>query len=71
MDPPGWDLDQEEAEGGTARAGPSDYGAKGQGQGQGHGGTGEPRLWAEQANLNHKRVMHVVEGAELTAGPSG
>lgn len=33
--------------------------------------SGEPRLRAEQANLNHKRVMHVVEGAELTAGPSG
>jgi hypothetical protein len=68
VDPPGWDVPAHGE--GMGRDGDLEA-QEAQGMSMGQTSTGEPRLWAEQANLNHKRVMHVVEGAELTAGPSG
>ncbi|WVO14546.1 hypothetical protein L204_102181 [Cryptococcus depauperatus] len=31
----------------------------------------QPRLRVQQGNLNHRKLMHVVEGGELRAGPNG
>ncbi|RSH85661.1 hypothetical protein EHS25_003801 [Saitozyma podzolica] len=31
----------------------------------------QPRLRVQQGNLNHRKFMHVIEGGELRAGPSG
>ncbi|WVR03474.1 hypothetical protein IAU60_000465 [Kwoniella sp. DSM 27419] len=31
----------------------------------------QPRLRVQQGNLNHRKLMHVIEGGELRAGPSG
>jgi len=31
----------------------------------------EPSLRSQQGNLNHRKFMHVIEGGELKAGPSG
>ncbi|WVQ79999.1 hypothetical protein IAT38_002100 [Cryptococcus sp. DSM 104549] len=31
----------------------------------------QPRLRAQQGNLNHRKLMHVIEGGELRAGPNG
>ncbi|WWC58065.1 uncharacterized protein I303_100600 [Kwoniella dejecticola CBS 10117] len=31
----------------------------------------QPRLRVQQGNLNHKKLMHVIEGGEIRAGPDG
>ncbi|KIR54843.1 hypothetical protein I315_02725 [Cryptococcus gattii Ru294] len=31
----------------------------------------QPRLRVQQGNLNHRKLMHVIEGGELRAGPNG
>ncbi|WRT63679.1 uncharacterized protein IL334_000602 [Kwoniella shivajii] len=31
----------------------------------------QPRLRVQQGNLNHKKLMHVIEGGEIRAGPNG
>jgi hypothetical protein len=31
----------------------------------------QPKLRSQQGNLNHRKFMHIIEGGDLRAGPSG
>ena len=31
----------------------------------------QPKLRSQQGNLNHRKFMHIIEGGDLSAGPSG
>jgi len=31
----------------------------------------QPKLLSQQGNLNHRKFMHIIEGGDLRAGPSG
>jgi hypothetical protein len=31
----------------------------------------QPKLKSQQGNLNHRKFMHIIEGGDLRAGPSG
>ena len=63
VDPPGWEGSSNCPDGmrlerdGAGNQDP-DYGV-------------QPRLRFRQGNLNHRKVMHIIEGGELCAGPNG
>lgn len=31
----------------------------------------QPKLRSQQGNLNHRKFMHIIEGGDLRAGPTG
>jgi hypothetical protein len=48
------------------------------GWGEGEGDTGsdgeyrsQPKLRSQQGNLNHRKFMHIIEGGDIRAGPTG
>lgn len=74
VDPPGWSDPGSSSAGSTSRATNSigaDDAEEGDGSNSSEDGMSMPRLRMWQANLNHKRIMHVVEKGELSAGPYG